>query len=76
MTDPARLYHVDLFFSEEDDCWIANASDLEYCSAHGETMEEAAREMRTAMELWLDVWLEDHDALPPVKHNSHLRAAG
>ena len=68
MTDPTRRYHVDLFYSNDDACWIANAPDLEFCSAHGETMEEAAREIRIAMDLWLEGWLENHETLPPVRH--------
>ncbi len=67
MSDPARLYHIDLFYSPRDECWIANVPDLEFCSAHGETPEEAAREIRIAMDGWLQSWLDEHDELPPVK---------
>jgi hypothetical protein len=34
-------YHINLFWSDEDDAWIADAPDLTYCSAHGATPEEA-----------------------------------
>ncbi|MEM8494773.1 MAG: type II toxin-antitoxin system HicB family antitoxin [Planctomycetota bacterium] len=68
MSDPARRYHIDLFYSSEDECWIANVPDLKYCSAHGESPEEAAREIRVAMDLWLEGWLEDHDELPPAAY--------
>lgn len=47
---------------------IANVPDLKYCSAHGDTPEEAAREIRVAMELWLETWLETHEAPPAVKY--------
>jgi len=50
----APKYHIDLFWSEEDGCWIANVPDLRYCSAGGKTPEEAAREIVIAMELWLE----------------------
>jgi predicted RNase H-like HicB family nuclease len=36
-------YHINVFYSEEDKCCIANISDLKYCSAHGETPDEAVR---------------------------------
>lgn len=29
--------YIDTFFSEEDACYVADVSDLEYCSAFGET---------------------------------------
>ncbi|MEM7577249.1 MAG: type II toxin-antitoxin system HicB family antitoxin [Planctomycetota bacterium] len=66
MSDPARQYHIDLFYSAEDECWIADVPDLKYCSAHGETPEEAAREIRIAMDGWLTAWLEENDELPPA----------
>ena len=46
-------YHIDIFWSEEDGGYIANVPDLEYCSAFGETYEEALREVLVAMELHL-----------------------
>ena len=37
-------YHINIFFSEEDDCYIADIPDLAMCSACGKTPEEALRE--------------------------------
>lgn len=48
-------YHVEVFWSEEDGGYIANVPDLKYCSAFGETYDEALREVRVAMDLHLDV---------------------
>lgn len=47
-------YHINLFYSREDQCYIADIPDLKYCSAHGETPEEALREVLIAQELWLE----------------------
>ena len=46
--------HIDIFWSKEDDGYIANVPDLRYCSAFGETPEDALREVLVAMELHLD----------------------
>jgi predicted RNase H-like HicB family nuclease len=46
-------YHINLFWSEEDECWIADIPDLKFCSAHGETPDEALREVTTAKNAWL-----------------------
>ena len=46
-------YHIDVFYSEEDEGYIANIPELEYCSAFGKTPEEAIREVRIAQEAWL-----------------------
>lgn len=48
-----RPYHINLFWSEEDKCWIADIPDLKRCSAHGETADEALREVMIAQEAWL-----------------------
>nr|WP_029625198.1 type II toxin-antitoxin system HicB family antitoxin [Sphingomonas sp. PAMC 26605] len=48
-------YHIDLFWYDPDGCWIANIPDLQTCSAHGDTPEEALAEVRVAMEEWLEV---------------------
>jgi predicted RNase H-like HicB family nuclease len=48
-------YEIDIFWSEEDEGYIADVPDLKYCSAWGETYEEALREARVAMELHLEV---------------------
>lgn len=47
-------YHIDIFWSDEDSGYVANVPDLLYCSAFGETYEEALREVLVAMELHLD----------------------
>jgi len=48
-------YEIDIFWSEEDEGYIADVPDLKYCSAWGENYEEALREVRAAMELHLEV---------------------
>lgn len=47
-------YHINVFYSGEDKCYIADVPDLKYCSAHGDTPEEAFREILIAQELWLE----------------------
>ena len=34
-------YHINIFYSEEDEGYIADIPDLSYCSAFGETPAEA-----------------------------------
>ena len=51
-------YHINVFWSAEDDCWIADVPDLRPCSAHGETPVEALAEAQVAIGMWLD-WARD-----------------
>ena len=48
MTD----YHINMFFSEEDEGYIADIPDLPMCSAFGHTAAEAVAEVETAKQLW------------------------
>lgn len=41
-------YHINIFYSDEDEAYIADIPDFEMCSAHGETPEEALREVLIA----------------------------
>ncbi|TXT35143.1 MAG: hypothetical protein FD138_1495 [Planctomycetota bacterium] len=34
-------YHINVFYSEEDEGYIADIPDLEFCSAFGDTPETA-----------------------------------
>lgn len=63
-------YHIDLFWSDEDDCWIANVPDLRYCSAHGPTPDAALREIQIAMKLWLEVAADHGDPIPEPNYRS------
>lgn len=47
-------YHVNLFYSEDDEGYIADIPDLKSCSAFGETPEDALREVLEAKKAWLE----------------------
>ncbi|MEA3053320.1 MAG: hypothetical protein QOG72_2223 [Sphingomonadales bacterium] len=57
-------YHINIFWSDEDGCWIADVPDLRYCSAHGETPQAAAAEIEVAMALWLEVARDEAIPIP------------
>ncbi|MDP9365553.1 MAG: type II toxin-antitoxin system HicB family antitoxin [Chloroflexota bacterium] len=48
-------YHINLFLNEANGLWVADIPDLPGCSAHGETPEEALREVQLAKQGWLEV---------------------
>jgi predicted RNase H-like HicB family nuclease len=61
-------YHINIFYSEEDSCYIADIPDLKYCSAHGETPEEALHEVLIAKEAWLATALEEGLPIPEPRY--------
>ncbi|MBW8051438.1 MAG: type II toxin-antitoxin system HicB family antitoxin [Cytophagales bacterium] len=52
--DILHNYHINVFFSTEDNMFVAKAPDLKHCSALGNTPEKAISELRTAMNLWIE----------------------
>ena len=53
MTDTNR-YPANVFWSEEDEGFIAVAADLPGCSAFGETQHEALTELQSAIVAWIE----------------------
>ena len=46
-------YPIEVFWSDEDQVWIADVPDLACCTAHGATPHEAVAEVEVAAEAWL-----------------------
>ena len=46
-------YHINIFYSDEDEGYIADIPDLHQCSAFGSTPEEALSEVLQAKTAWL-----------------------
>jgi predicted RNase H-like HicB family nuclease len=42
-------YKIEIFYSPEDECFIANIPDIQFCSAHGRTHELALAEVKVAL---------------------------
>ncbi len=63
MTTPT--YPINVFWSEEDEAWVADVPDLAYCSAFGDTPHEAVAEVEIAMEAWLDAAQSSGRQVPP-----------
>jgi predicted RNase H-like HicB family nuclease len=67
-------YPIKLFYSTEDEGYIAVVPDLPGCSAFGTTEAEALKEVRIAQELWLKAARKDRRAIP--KPSSILKFSG
>ncbi|MFB2881988.1 type II toxin-antitoxin system HicB family antitoxin [Floridanema aerugineum] len=61
-------YHINIFYSEADEGYIADIPDLKYCSAFGETPEAALREVQIAKEAWLEAAKAVGKAIPLPKY--------
>ncbi|GMV94470.1 MAG: hypothetical protein AMXMBFR82_42480 [Candidatus Hydrogenedentota bacterium] len=61
-------YHINIFYSDEDDGYIADIPDLEACSAFGPTPEKALEEVQMAKALWLQTARAEGKPVPPPKY--------
>jgi len=57
-------YAIEIISSDEDEGFIAVVPELPGCSAFGETEEEALREVKVAVSLWLKTAREEGRAIP------------
>ena len=57
-------YAIEIFYSEDDEGYIAVVPELRGCSAFGDTEEEALEEVKIAMELWLETATETGKFIP------------
>lgn len=57
-------YPINIFWSDEDGCYVADIPDFKYCSAFGDTSEEALAEVEKAKEAWLAT-ARDRSQTPP-----------
>lgn len=73
MTTPH--YHINLLWSDEDECWVADVPDLRFCSAHGDTREEALAEVEVAISLFLESLREDGKPAPEARYRPAIYAA-
>jgi predicted RNase H-like HicB family nuclease len=61
-------YHINIFYSEEDEGYIADIPDLKFCSAFGETPEEALKQVQIAKAAWLEAARAENKPVPLPKY--------
>ena len=60
-------YEVIIYWSEEDEAFVAEAPQLPGCAAHGPTPEAALANAQEAIRLWIDTAKEFGDPIPEPK---------
>jgi len=61
-------YHINVFYSVEDEGYIADIPDLKHCSAFGATPEEAVREVSLAKQAWIEAAQASDKPIPEPKY--------
>ncbi len=57
-------YEIIIYWSDEDDLFVADVPELPGCFAHGKTHDEALANTKDAMQLWIDTATEFGDPIP------------
>ena len=57
-------YLIEVFWSEEDEGYIAIVPDLPGCNAWGATPEDAVRELGDAQAAWIEARMKSGEPLP------------
>ncbi len=60
-------YKTILYWSNEDQVFIAEVPELPGCAAHGETQDLALKNVNEAIVLWIDTAKEFGDLIPEPK---------
>ena len=58
-------YHINIFYSDEDEGYIADIPDLETSSGFGSTAEDALREVEIANEVRIESARAEGKPVPP-----------
>ncbi|HKR41683.1 MAG TPA: type II toxin-antitoxin system HicB family antitoxin [Paraburkholderia sp.] len=69
-----HCYDVIIYWSEDDQAFVAEVPELAGCSAHGASPEQALAQAQEAMTLWLDTAREFGDPIPLPKGRRLLYA--
>jgi predicted RNase H-like HicB family nuclease len=57
-------YEINIFWSNEDDCFVVEVPEFPGCAAHGETHELALANAKEAMALWIDTARQEGRPIP------------
>ena len=68
-------YHINVFWSDDDGCYVADVPDLKYCSAFGATPEQALSEVLRAKEAWLSVARQKRKPVPRPRYRPAIYQA-
>lgn len=61
-------YHINIFYSPEDEAYIADIPDFKMCSAHGDTPQEALEEVLIARDAIIATMREEGLPLPEPRY--------
>ena len=59
-----QKYEIILYWSDDDNAFVAEVPELPGCTAHGDTQESALKNINDAIQLWIDTARELGKPIP------------
>ena len=69
-------YSVNIYWSDEDQVFIAEVPDLPGCLTHGDTHASALASANDAIDLWIETAKEFGESIPLPKRRSVISSVG
>ena len=60
-------YEIIIYWSKEDDCYLAEVPELAGCMADGRTLKEVAENVEIIIQEWIECAIEDGEKIPEPK---------
>ena len=60
-------YEIIIYWSDEDQAFVADVPELPGCMTHGDTYDSALANIKSAMDLWIETAEEYNDPIPVPK---------
>ncbi len=67
-------YEIIIYWSNDDEAFVAEVPELPGCMAHGATQEGALKNAKDAVQLWIDTAKEFGDPIPKPKGSKLMYA--
>ena len=67
-------YEITIFWSDEDQAFVADVPELPGCMAHGDSHEQALAQVKQTMALWIEAAQANGRAVPQARGSRLLFA--
>ena len=57
-------YEIIIYWSKEDNCYLAEVPELSGCMADGKTLKEVTENVEQIMQEWIECAIEDGEEIP------------
>ncbi|MDG2214290.1 MAG: type II toxin-antitoxin system HicB family antitoxin [Verrucomicrobiota bacterium] len=64
-------HHINIFWSEEDSCFVADVPDLKHCTGQGDSPQEALEDALETRDAWIEACLSAGEQIPKPTYQAN-----